>query len=201
MADSLRDQLIAAGYDAPKKEDKRKPRGNNNAAGKKPGRKSSANRNKALGKRPQGNSQGGNQHNNQSSRNNKSRAADQEAQAQEAIEERKKLKAKIKTLIDDTKIENWKGDVVYRYLVEKKIRELYVNEELHKQLAERTVAVTRLNGDTFLVPRETALSIKEINPQWSVFNIDADTEEEAKIKSSDAESDYADYKVPDDLKW
>ena len=40
MADSLRDQLIAAGYEAPKKEQKNKPRPQDNAKGnKKPARK------------------------------------------------------------------------------------------------------------------------------------------------------------------
>lgn len=207
MADSLRDQLIAAGYEAPKKEEKRKPRpgsnakdktGHRNKPGKKPGNKpgnkpgGSNKTNKPAGKHSSGS---GN-----SQRNNKGKAV-AAAEQNAAIEERKKLKAQIKTLIDDNKLDNWKGESVYRYLVEKRIRELYVTEELHKQLAERLVAVTRLNGDTYLVPREIALSIKEINPQWSVFNVDADTEDEAKLKLSEDEKDYADYKVPDDLKW
>ena len=83
-------------------------------------------------------------------------------------------------------------------MVDKKIRELYVTEELHKQLASRSIAVTRLNGDTYLVPIDTANKIKDINPQWSVFNTDA--EDEAPAPGAE-ESDYADYQIPDDLKW
>lgn len=200
MADSLRDQLIAAGYEAPKKEEKRKPRPSAKAKNKaghrnKPGNKPAGAHkpNKPADKHSSGTGK--------SPQTKKSKAVAAAEQNAAAIEERKKLKARIKTLIDDNKLDNWKGESVYRYLVEKRIRELYVTEELHKQLAERLVAVTRLNGDTYLVPREIALSIKEINPQWSVFNVEADTEDEAKLKLSEDEKDYADYKVPDDLKW
>lgn len=195
MADSLRDQLIAAGYDAPKKEQKRKPRPQDNAKGKKKparrGKKTATRHNpgQAPGQKP-GQKPGqprGNRH-----------ADGQSAEALAAIEERKKLKAQIKELIDANKIENWKGEVVYRYLVDKKIRELYVTEDLHKQLADRSVAITRLNGDTYLVPLGTANEIKGINPQWSVFNTDAADE---AVAPDAGESDYANFQIPDDLKW
>lgn len=198
MADSLRDQLIAAGYEAPKKEEKRKPRPHDNKKnhpkGKKSGDKSKA-RQKHQSK--PANSANRKPGNNAANKGN----ATHSAEALQAIEERKKLKAQIKTLIDENKLDNWKGELVYRYLVEKRIRELYVTEEMHKQLADRTVAVTRLNGDTYLVPLATAEKIKEINPQWSVFNTDADAKDQAELTPSESETEYADYKVPDDLKW
>ena len=196
MADSLRDQLIAAGYEAPKKEAKRKPRPQeskkSHPKGKKSGDKSRS--------RPKPHNPTGVTGKGQSQRG-PNKGAVQSAEALKAIEERKKLKAQIKTLIDDNKLDNWKGEVVYRYLVEKRIRELYVSEEMHKQLADRTVAVTRLNGDTYLVPLATAEKIKEINPQWSVFNTDANAEDNAELAPSESDTDYADFKVPDDLKW
>lgn len=194
MADSLRDQLIAAGYEAPKKEQKRKPRPQDHAKGKnKPNRKG---KKSTAHKRP-GQSTGQSPNRSAGNKTGQRQADNQSAEALKAIEERKKLKAQIKELIDSSKIENWKGDVVYRYLVDKRIRELYVTEELHKRLADRTVSVTRLNGDTYLVPLDTAKKIKEINPQWSVFN----TEDEDTTTNATEESDYADYQIPDDLKW
>ncbi len=206
MADSLRDQLIAAGYEAPKKEEKRKSRPHapkkQQARGKKTGDKSKPRHKQQHSSAPAANRPPTGKSGSKPGGNGKSKSAGNathSAEALQAIEERKKLKAQIKTLIDENKLENWKGEVVYRYLVEKRIRELYVNEEMHKQLAERSVAVTRLNGDTYLVPLATAATIKEINPQWSVFNTDADAEDNAELKSTDTA--YADYKVPDDLKW
>ena len=208
MADSLRDQLIAAGFDAPKKEARKKPKsgtgaGSDKRSGNKPsGRK--PNKHQATGKPQRGpghsaknskasssTSKGGSR-NSTGNRNNTS--SDNEAK----IEERKKLKAKIKTLIDDNKTETWKGETVYRYLVDKKIRELYVSEELHPKLTAREVAITRYNGETFIVPRETGKEINEINPQWSVFNLE---KEETTTDAEKLEGDYAEFQVPDDLQW
>ncbi len=183
MADSLRDQLIAAGFEAPKKTVKKKtakkkhgkkdrPRTGGNAKGKGAAAKQSPNK----------------------AQKGKTQSSDAEARAQAAIEERKKLKAQIKELIDNNKLENWKGEIAYRYTVENRIRELYVNEAGHKELTARKVAITRLNGDTYLVPISTATEITTINPQWSVFNT-------TEAKEDTNNDDYAEFQVPDDLQW
>jgi len=203
MADSLRDQLLAAGFDAPKKEVRKKSkpgttgpdkRSKNQHSGRKP------NRHQTKGKSQK---EPGSRGKSEGSNNRKSAGQSVASQQKKAkldseakIEERKKLKAKIKTLIDENKTETWKGETVYRYLVDKKIRELYVAEVLHPKLAAREVAITRYNGETFIVPRDTGLAIKEINPQWSVFNL-----EKEETTTEQVEGDYADYQVPDDLQW
>lgn len=179
MADSLRDQLIAAGFEAPKK----KP--DNKARNKKRPAKASSNKGGAKKKRA---------HNNNKPANKNTKAQDQ--QSDEAIQQRKKLKAQIKELIDNNQLKEWKGEVTYRYLVDKRIRELYVTEPVHKQLAEREVAITRLNGDTYLVPIAIAIDIKKVNPQWSVFNTDKDTED-----TTTGDEEYSEFQVPDDLQW
>ena len=216
MADSLRDQLIAAGFDAPKKEARKKPKSGAGAgSNKRPGNKppgSNPNKRQATGKPQRGpatkksgasrsTTSGGPQNStgNRNKTNSDNEAKDNEAKDNEAkIEERKKLKAQIKILIDDNKTETWKGEIVYRYLVDKKIRELYVSEELHPKLTAREVAITRYNGETYIVPRETGKEIKDINPQWSVFNLEKD---ETTTESEKLEGDYAEFQVPDDLQW
>ncbi len=187
MADSLRDQLIAAGYQAPKKEDKRKAGGAKKKHRSKTAKKPADNKpgNRVAGKKTS-----------KGPRQSAGKTASPPAADAAAIEERKKLKAKIKTLIDDNKLDAWKGEVAYRYLVDKRIRELYVIDKVQEELAARTLAITRLNGDTYVIPRATALAIQEINPQWSVFNLEAETP-----PPSDEGEDYAEFKVPDDLKW
>ena len=211
MADSLRDQLIAAGFDAPKKEARKKPKSGAGAgSNKRPGNKppgSNPNKRQATGKPQRGpatkksgasrsTTSGGPQNStgNRNKTNSNNEAKDNEAK----LEERKKLKAQIKILIDDNKTETWKGEIVYRYLVDKKIRELYVSEELHPKLTAREVAITRYNGETYIVPRETGKEIKDINPQWSVFNLEKD---ETTTESEKLEGDYAEFQVPDDLQW
>ncbi len=217
MADSLRDQLIAAGFEAPKKKpdnqarnkkragqsnDKHKPPGgakrkhagngpssnkgtsNNSSNNKGPSNKGSSN-NRSAGNRSGGKHAAGGKGNQAKN-----------AQAEELALERKKLKAKIKELIDTHQLKEWKGEVTYRYLVDKRIRELYVNEAAHKQLAAREVAITRLNGDTYLVPLAIATEIKQVNPQWSVFNTDAEVED-----TTNGDEEYSEFQVPDDLQW
>jgi len=209
MADSLRDQLIAAGYEAPKKPEKKKTgnpgskrRGKgsasnpqNRSSSAKPKRPHDSNRSQNPSANASGN--GGQSASQKAKRNRK--GASSQTDDPGAIEQRKQLKARIKALIDEHKFSEWKGEVVYRYLVEKRIRELYVTEDVQKKLAERELAVTRLNGDTYLVPRQIALDIKEINPQWSVFNLD--NSEPDVEQSEQPGDDYADFQVPDDLKW
>ena len=198
MPDSLRDQLIAAGFDAPKKEARKKPKpGSNSSSEKRSRNKPSGNntsKKPATGKARKTQAGAGN-HNTKNSKNSHPKnKADSDAK----IEQRKKLKAQIKVLIDENKTEAWKGETVYRYLVDKKIRELYVTEELHPKLTAREVAITRYNGETFIVPRDTGKAIKAINPQWSVFNLE---EDEKSTDQAQQDGEYANYQVPDDLQW
>lgn len=177
MADSLRDQLIAAGFEAPKKQVKKPGKGPNKK--RKPDTSHGAKKkNSASGKSAEASAQQA-----------------KNATAEAEILKRKQLKAQIKELIDNNKVENWKGEIAYRYTVDKRIRELYVTEAVQKQLTAREVAITRLNGDTYLVPLAIASEIIKINPQWSVFN--ASDEEEKKTD----DDGYSDFQVPDDLQW
>jgi len=173
MADSLRDQLIAAGFEAPKKPEKKSHNKKRKPAPKKAAKKTAGSGNVAS-----------------------KRGSENAATADEEARARKKLKAQIKDLIDNNKFEDWKGEITYRYLVDKRIRELYVNKNAHKLLTAREAAVTRLNGDTYLVPLAVAVEIKKITPQWSVFNTDKD--EDTKPSGDD---DYSEFQVPDDLQW
>ena len=185
MADSLRDQLIAAGFEAPKQTAK-KPADEGQRKAHRKKRRSDANSKNSPHKKSAKNTT---QKDSADKQRNKQNTADAEAL------ERKKLKAQIKDLIDNNKIENWKGEIAYRYTVDKRIRELYVNESAQKKLTAREASITRLNGDTFLVPIAIATEIIKINPQWSVFNA---TDAEEKNTEDDG---YSEFQVPDDLQW
>lgn len=102
------------------------------------------------------------------------------------------MKAAIQTLIDTHALKNFKGEEIYRFTLQNKIRELLVTDEVRKQLANAELAITRLNGATRLVPVTVAGEIREINPQWVVF------------LSSDNDSsgdDDEEFPIPDDLIW
>ncbi|MFK8075846.1 MAG: DUF2058 domain-containing protein [Granulosicoccus sp.] len=166
MSDSLRDQLLQAGFKQTAKEPA-KGKQRHNRKPKKSGISASDQRNK------------------------------KQAMAQEAVdkatEERKATKAKIKTLIESTESKEFAGDVVYRFTLQNRIRELHVKEDIRKQLVDGSLTITRLNGSTRLVPNTVADQIREINPQWAVVTTQSD--------SSDDNEGYEDFAVPDDIVW
>jgi len=111
-----------------------------------------------------------------------------------AVAERKRVKAEIKTIIEAEKIDQTTGESVYSYLVGKRIRQMFVSESVQKQLVAGDLVITRLNGSTYLIPAETGERVRALNPEWVVIVPAADD-------ATDDDDEYADYQVPDDLKW
>ncbi|MGQ7845010.1 DUF2058 domain-containing protein [Granulosicoccus sp. 3-233] len=176
MSDSLRDQLLQAGFNAPKEPERRK-----RPTGKKPGR----------GKNPGGKAAAGQQTGRAASTQRGKTDADGEAEAR--IARRKAIKAEIKTLIEAAAIKEFQGESVYRFILNKRIRELHVKEDIRLQLIAGTLVITRLNGTTWLVPETTAEAIRKLNPDWAVVTPAPDSSEDT--------SGYEDFTVPDDLQW
>jgi len=109
------------------------------------------------------------------------------------VQKRKLQKAQIKALIEESQIEKHAGETVYRYVLGNRIRELHVSEQIHQQLIDETLSVTRLNGKTCIVPSAVVQAIRDINPNWAIMKPSSN-------ESSDIEG-YEDFKVPDDLQW
>lgn len=112
----------------------------------------------------------------------------------EAIAERKRIKAEIKSIIEAEKIDNTAGESAHSYLIGKRIKQLFVTEPIQKQLVAGELVITRLNGSTFLVPAQTGERVQALNPDWVVIVPSTDN-------ATEIDDEYADYQVPDDLKW
>lgn len=108
-------------------------------------------------------------------------------------ERRKAVKAQIKTLIEAAAIKEYQGESVYRFILNKRIRELHVKDEIRQQLVAGTLIITRLNGTTWLVPDATSTAIRELNPDWALVSPASDEPE--------LSAGYEDFPVPDDLQW
>ena len=78
-------------------------------------------------------------------------------------------------------------------MLNQRIRELHVRDDVRQQLVGGTLLITRLNGTTWLVPESTATAIRELNPDWVVVRPVAESSEDI--------SGYEDFPVPDDLQW
>lgn len=173
MSDSLREQMLKAGFKQTE-ESKPKPRRN----------KSQAGRNKSRG-----------------SQQNKSRTAHQPSSMElaniaerEAIAERKRIKGEIKTIIEAVKVDNAKGELAHGYQVGKRIKQMFVTEDIKNKLVSGELVITRLNGSTYLIPADDGKRVKALNKDWVVITPGSDG-------SNDIDDDYADYQVPDDLQW
>ena len=247
MSDSLRDQLLKAGFDEPKVKSRPKPKPKNRSGRKPPGNANQHSAGKQAAAGAAGSAQSGP---GQSAKESQS-AAGQSAAAGAAqttpksnaplagythvkalpakkkkkqkapaikprasswgtkdhsaseqasktphdsgrSQEHKQKKEAIQKLIESTAVKDFKGEEIYRFTIKNKIRELLVSEAVRKRLAGGELAITRLNGAILIVPSETAVSIREINPQWVIF-IASD--------APDSTDDDEEFPVPDDLVW
>ncbi len=187
MSDSLRDQLMQAGFNAPK-DPARAKRTHSGKPAHGTG-KAGSTRGKPTGKR-QGKTSGvPSQHH---SADSNQRTA-KESVADAAAARRKIVKAEIKTLIEAAAIKEFQGESVYRFILNKRIRELHVKEDIRQQLVAGSLIITRLNGTTWLVPDETSTAIRALNPDWAVVTPAPDEPED--------NAGYEDFVVPDDLQW
>lgn len=217
MSDSLRDQLLKAGFSQPKA----KPKPKSNARKKTPGRQhskpqtpaSSASHAGPSATKVQTEPKAGHTHvPSVPAKKKKSKKAPavkprtgswstrshtDDAKAKRPIdpvaaEKRRAMKAEIQAIIESSALKDFKGEEVYRFTLQNKIRELLVTEIVRKQLAEGALAITKLNGATRIVPSEKVADIRKINPQWLVF-LTTDVED-----SSDEDDEFP---IPDDLIW
>lgn len=173
MADSLRDQLLKAGF-----KDK------NTARNKKSGVHK---RNACASQKPSSSAK--------SKSRTQSTPADTEAEIAAAKAAKKKIKEEIKSLIESNRVKDYAGTVAFSYQLGTRVKQLFVNEECQKRLAGGELIITRLNGNTHLIPPATGEQIKVLNPDWALVGLSQPDPD------SEVDSDYADYQVPDDLNW
>ena len=107
-------------------------------------------------------------------------------------QKRRQMKAEIQSLIDSTALKQYKGEEIYRFTLQNKIRELLVSEPIRKQLVAGELAITRLNGATRIIPAATAINVRAVNPNWVIF-ISTDVS-----GSNDGDDEFP---IPDDLVW
>ena len=215
MSDSLRDQLLKAGFAEPKAKPPRKQKP------KAPARKEPANETRNAGKPQASGAPANNQpkagythvaapttkkkkkqkapaikpRSGSWSTREPEAATDQPRRATGSSPEaqrQKRMKAEIQEIIDSTALKQFKGEEIYRFTLQNKIRELLVSEPVRKQLVSGELAITRLNGVTRIIPSASATRICTINPQWLVF-ISTD------VSGPSDEDD--EFPIPDDLVW
>jgi hypothetical protein len=125
---------------------------------------------------------------------------DRELNRQRQDEANKKaIAAQIKQLIEMNKVEKGRGDIAYNFTDDKKIKKIYVNEDLQNQLIRGRLAIVKLmiNDELHyeLVPSGVAEKIALRNDDCIVLI------NEKSVDEVDEDDPYADYQIPDDLMW
>ena len=108
----------------------------------------------------------------------------------------KELVLRIKQILTHHQIKNVKGENDYNYTFENKIKKLPLDSVTHKALVNGRLALCGLEDVTYIVTRETAEKLSELDKDVVLVQNDQTLDE-----SIDEEDPYADYQIPDDLMW
>ncbi len=107
----------------------------------------------------------------------------------------KALSAEINQLIKDNLIpRDEKCEISYNFEHQKKVKKIYINEEMKQQIIKGKLGIARIEGVYELVPISVAEKIQQRNEKRIVIF-------EAEDVTKDKDDPYADYEVPDDLVW
>ncbi|NOZ37546.1 MAG: DUF2058 domain-containing protein [Gammaproteobacteria bacterium] len=129
-------------------------------------------------------------------------AADEKAKRDRELNQRKQeqarkkaISAEINQLISANRIERNEGcDIPYNFEHQKKVKRIYINEEMKLKIIQGKLGIARIEGRYELVPRSIAEKIQQRNEKRIILF----DNESAEVDENDP---YAEYKIPDDLIW
>jgi len=123
----------------------------------------------------------------------KDNALNEQKQLQLADKERA---LRILQILTHHQIKNVAGDNDYNYTFATKIKKLSLDNVTHKALVNGRLALCGLDEVTYLVTRETAEKLSELDNTIVLVQNDKALDEQV-----DDDDPYADYQIPDDLMW
>ncbi len=108
----------------------------------------------------------------------------------------KAIEAQVRQLIEMNAISRDSGETEYKFVVDKKIKKIYVTEDQFNKLSRGVFAIGVLGEDFAVIPSQVAAKISERIPEAVVSQ-----EEEAGDLTEEEKDWYADFEIPDDLMW
>lgn len=103
---------------------------------------------------------------------------------------------RIKQILTHHQIKNVVGDNEYNYTFGTIIKKLPLDAVTHKALVNGRLALCGLDDVTYLVTRETAEKLSELDERVVLVQNDKALDEQVE-----EDDPYADYQIPDDLMW
>jgi hypothetical protein len=193
MSNSLRDQLLKAGFATQAQVDKAEQEKLQRAQPKKPQERSDK-REQSRPSKPQATvpapkpkkpapKQGEDLAQFYSARDKLEREEklEQERLQREASERKKQVRQQVKTLLEGQVLNNTDADIRYNFVVGETIKYLYVTTEQQTQLAQGQLAITFLEGKRCLISLELAQQIKAIDPDKLIVIADPNAESDIPL--------------------
>ena len=115
-------------------------------------------------------------------------------QRQAEIKEREQV-ARVKQILEHHNQDEIRGPVTFNFTYDSKVKEIEVNAQTQKALANGRLAICVLEGKFFVLQDEPARKFAEVDEKYIVFHVENDSE------GKDEDDPYAGYEVPDDLMW
>lgn len=112
--------------------------------------------------------------------------------------QKKAIQAQVRQLILNNTLDRKQGDIGYNFVVDNKVKRLYITEDMQNKLSRGLLAIAVLDEDFRIIPVPVAQKIAERIPEIIVLQNTKETVAETKEKE---ENWYSDYEIPDDLMW
>ncbi|MCK0106380.1 DUF2058 domain-containing protein [Marinobacter sp. S0848L] len=109
--------------------------------------------------------------------------------------DRKAIQAQIRQLVETNRLDRSRGETSYQFVHEKKIKKIFVDDQMVDQLSRGRLAVVFVNGEYELVAEGVARKIMERDETAVVVLHDRTAEDQGD------DDPYAGYEIPDDLMW
>lgn len=107
---------------------------------------------------------------------------------------RKAEQAQIRQMIEVNRIPKQEGEIAYHFTDAKKVKQLYISQDMHNQLTYGLLAIVKLDDKYELVPERVAEKIRQRDDTYVlVCNV--------RQEQPDEDDPYADFQIPDDLMW
>ena len=113
----------------------------------------------------------------------------------EVAAQQKAISAEIDQLIKTNAIKRGEEcEIAYNFEHRGKVKRIYVNDDLKKQVIQGSLGIARIEGGYELVPKHIAEKIQQRNEKRVVLF-------SGKEQVVDENDPYAEYQIPDDLTW
>ncbi|WP_323752501.1 DUF2058 domain-containing protein [Marinobacter sp.] len=108
---------------------------------------------------------------------------------------KKAIQAQIRQLVETNRLDRSRGETSYQFVHEKKIKKIFVDDQMVDQLSRGRLAVVFVNSEYELVAEAVARKIMERDESAVVVLHDRTAEDQGD------DDPYAGYEIPDDLMW